>query len=74
MLVQVMEKNRSLDKIARLARQRLHLGIQLLDQSLLMCRDDVHGRTASASPVEKRLPGVTRKRKRAAPKGTAPIL
>ena len=42
MFVKMMKDDGALRKVARPAGKRLDLGAQLLDQSLLMRRDDVH--------------------------------
>ena len=43
MLVKMMKDDGALRMVARAAGKRLDLGVQLLDQSLLMRRDNVHG-------------------------------
>ena len=71
MFVEMMKDNGALNMIARASGESLDLGVQLLDQSLPVRRDDVHGRSASASPVEKRLPATHPPRKKGGPNGTA---
>ena len=48
MLIKVMKDDGALRMVARTAGKRLDLGVQLLDQSLLMRRDNIHGQGASA--------------------------
>ena len=43
MLVEMVKDDGALRMIAGTASQRLHFGVQLLDQPLLMRRDNVHG-------------------------------
>jgi len=67
MFVEMMKDNGALNMIARASGESLDLGVQLLDQSLLVRRDDVHGRALAPHPLKSGYPQRIRHEKRAAP-------
>jgi hypothetical protein len=55
MIKEVMEHDGPLAMVATATGQRLGLVLQLLDQPVLVRRDDVHAFSANRTPVEKQL-------------------